>query len=285
MRFHWLPIAIACLPLISCGQSRTPATTSSYLPPSSNSLLSAPQFTNVASACSSDRVKSALSAPRMLSALQGVGSKKGEFETTEQFQSRVGAVAADALARNNLSADDVAITVNIPDFAIEYNADSKILKVGSKYTGLLSTSSIYNSSSTEKFTYYINAFEGYNDKAIGSYVGSNAFGVKKQIFKVKANSVGLIVPNLSSMGWPGGYGDQTVTLTGVSPDAAMGAKSNLAVLFVGALQAPYVETGVDNDSPTIQKPLETSTLQRAVRMIPRCTAIVNRKTGEVLRNL
>jgi hypothetical protein len=74
-------------------------------------------------------------------------------------------------------------------------------------------------------------------------------------------------------------------MTGIKPDVARVTKDNLAVMFVGPLQAPYIETGVDHDSPTIQKPLETTTLQQAVRMVPRCAALVNRRTGEILRNL
>jgi hypothetical protein len=295
VRFRWLPVVIACLPMISCGQTLRPVAASQYSPPSDHA--------QDPSACSSDRAKSALSVRKMLSILMGVGSQtKDEFETTEQFQARVDAMVRATLARNNLSPDNVAITINVPSIDVEYEADLQVLKVGVKlsylpapfdnthallhtrYINLLSFSSMANYKN-HIATDYIADNEEYSLGATGSYVGSNAFGLKKKVLETHASSIGLLVPNLGSSGWPQGDGDHRVTLPGITPDVARSAKDSFAVLFVGALQAPYVVTGESHISPTVRFPMEITTQQEVVRMTPRCAAMVNRKTGEVLRNL
>jgi hypothetical protein len=71
----------------------------------------------------------------------------------------------------------------------------------------------------------------------------------------------------------------------MSPEEERRAQGQLAVLAVGQLLPPYLVEARSSHVATWSAPVDRETNIRLLSMRPRCLALVNRTTGEVLADI
>lgn len=273
---RWFSAAVAVTGSLALAGCKQPAPVSSPGPaysPTTSAVPAVPPVPAPDSRCSPDRTASAVTVEQALRNVRAVPAK-GEFETTAAYQDRLRGLV-------NLP-EDLAIIVPIPEFIPKYDADRQRLTV-SYITGgrvLPADSNFGIGGANGSFNYIV--AQTSPSRTTGTYIGQNAFGRSATVVRTEVTVHGLSVPNVSTMGWPSGPGRSEITLN-LDPDAARVAKSNLAVLFVGAPRPPYLLTGMKVVTPTVQRPLHETTNVRALSMDPVCAVLVNRATREVIR--
>jgi hypothetical protein len=116
-----------------------------------------------------------------------------------------------------------------------------------------------------------------------TYVGTNAFGVKKDINKSEKTSYGVAFDKGASMDstpWP--TKDFLVTFS-IKPNEARNVKDNLNVVIIGSLIEPYFGTSVVEQKPTIDLPYDATTITNVITIKLECAAIVDKSSGKVLQ--
>ncbi|TWA90672.1 hypothetical protein FBY14_104176 [Azospirillum brasilense] len=221
----------------------------------------------------------AASVDNVLKSLRGVSAKKGEFETSEAFRSRMLPVIEKAKRSAGLSAnnDKLVFSFKVPEHSTQYDADAKILTIGSsvsQYIGLLSgawASGVGN---------YLIAAKSGGPKS--TYIASNSFGVKKEVVKVEYSNTGLALPGGSMSGWPSSF---TAVRERMQPEEARAAKGSLFVVFVGQIEEPFYLSGLNYVSPTISSPIEITTKAEAIKFNPECAVLYNKSSGTVIKDI
>jgi hypothetical protein len=193
--------------------------------------------------------------------LANVPNVKGEYETTVAFEGRV----ADAMKP---LAHQVVVEVPIQRKFITYNADKQIIDVQkyafsnstTKYDGVFG----YGSPFYDKVEYgseNIDVVFSDSESTIGSYIGTNAMGVKIRVTKVKriTKSIFERKAGFNENLFPAQikYDDPVVSWKNVPPDVAKKVKESARVAFVYVPKPPYFATGkFPWGDPTIQNPKE-----------------------------
>jgi hypothetical protein len=193
--------------------------------------------------------------------------KKSEFDTTEAFNKRAASylnkVAALAKAAGH---NDLVFDVAIPEDRLTYTADTKMMRVGEEYRGLLDTSNgkiLVKKISREN----------------GTYVGENAFGAKRQI--VRLQEVELVIAPAEAEAsylstWPNSFNPIPISMP---PEEARKAKGSLSVLFAANLRSPYYETAKRRFSPKIDAPYDVTTASEILHVNLSGAVVFNRATG------
>src|SRR5262249_35420302 len=121
-------------------------------------------------------------------ALRGGDFKKQDFETTEQFTARLKPKLA---AAGDLATKTGQQTLNfsLPLTNTSYDADNRIMKFGSEF------SSVAEGQAGNRNEFIISS----NYRPVGTYVGSNAFGVQKVITKIEGDQIRL---KIETEGYP-----------------------------------------------------------------------------------
>jgi hypothetical protein len=229
--------------------------------------------------CDPSRIGSSLSVQQVLDILQGIPNNKGEYETTEHYKERTTDAAKLAFSHaglGSLGADVAFLAPVTDDTTYQYNADTQTLDF---YLGILIMQ--HASSSTSSEINYV--FVSSKPKPTSVFSASNAFGVRTDVIKSEENVIGISFPGNSDLPWLRPYTKQSPIH--MTPDAARLAKQNLAVLFVGPLVAPFVESGLNYNSATMQLPIERNYQVRAIKIRPTCSALVNKTTGKIILRL
>lgn len=174
------------------------------------------------------------SAPALYQALAKPTSlKKGEFETSAQFESRrVEAWSKPYLGRISIQ-DAISVSVAPPgeesNVKLTFDADRSLMN--------LQLSKAY----TPRGCSFLLAS---NSKRTGSYVGSNAFGVKANVNKYDVTSFCI-----------GGLGDTNISFP-IPREKAAKVKSNLRALLIGTVAPPYTSVSEDYSAAKIDNPAE-----------------------------
>jgi hypothetical protein len=183
---------------------------------------------------------------------------KGEFETTAEFEERqdkwmarpiLGAVKPQSRIALSLS------TQTAPNqMKAAYDADGGLMtvEVSRSYCG--------DAVGVEIFS---------NLKDQGSYIGSNAFGVKKVIKRTSITRYCLDGVPLDPMQFA------------ISRDKASQEKARLKVLVVGRLREPYVKVVENYSSPTITSPYEVHSTSYVLILDVDEVWVFNGTTGQI----
>lgn len=215
----------------------------------------------------------------LLASLRPLARKRGEFETTADYEGKFAPalekIAAKARAMSDQ--DRVILAFPIKSSSLSYDADKKQLTIGStisRYIGLLPSK-------------WALGAEGYiptASKRVGAstYVGSNAFGVKKDVVKIATMDTGVLVPGKAISGWPTEFSAITRTMP---PNEAMAAKSNMYVIMAGRIQPPFVVSGEAYRGATISAPIESLTKVEALKFDPECAILFDASSKQALGNV
>ncbi|HMQ03802.1 MAG TPA: energy transducer TonB [Pyrinomonadaceae bacterium] len=162
--------------------------------------------------------------------------KKGEFETTEQYNLRS---SAPIKLTNDLTANDTFILMHPGRGLASYDADSQKMLVEIK-------------SSDSSRTRYPKFEVEQSEKPLGSYVGSNAYGGRTTVTKIARTTKSLIVQNFNVY-----QKDAKFTAEfGVLLKDAPTTKESLQVLYFLQLVGPYAADSFYTIEPTFSRPTE-----------------------------
>lgn len=229
-----------------------------------------------ANQCSADRIASALTVQQAL-ALVRPAAAKDQFESTEAYRARAITAARASFERQGRNIEDLAVIIPLPAPLSTYDADKQELQIGNVHLGVYRTS-IGVTANSRTFSYIPISETRAN---AGTYTGSNAFGARTEVVRRVGNDIGLIpIPEVFSNSWPTRYrGSLKFTM---SPDEARRTKPGLAILLIGSLDPPFVETGRYVRSATFRSPFEVNIQIRGLVMRHDCIAFVDRLNNRVL---
>jgi hypothetical protein len=185
--------------------------------------------------------------------------KKGEFESTKQFESRQSEFVKKPFLGEISPATKISISLDPPqnehDFALAYDADTSQMKLRLAEKG---------------FPIGCTLSLGRTSRQTGSYVGSNAFGVKARVTKHEVTYFCL-----------GGNIGHEVAFP-VDPEKARKVKPNLRVLLIGSLAAPYRSESSDYSEATISDPVEVSYSAYILHLDVEQVWVYDWMTGEIV---
>jgi hypothetical protein len=211
---------------------------------------------------------------RLIDRLILAGGLKGkeEFETTEQYDARRGAGKASAARQGTLV---FVLPPDTPDLIYSADAQEMEIKLMARRTFLF----FDGGGSTSGSTFAI------RNTLISksSYIGTNAFGVKRSIESTVSKDLGVfIVPR------------SPVTLNELSSDAAFTfsmdteearvSKRFLRVALVGKLDESRVYSSEDGHSPTVEEPWQSITKGLFIPFLLEEVRVLDSRTGEVVTN-
>jgi hypothetical protein len=199
--------------------------------------------------------------------LKTINTKKGEFETTEAYESRLQPPNI-ALPGSLKGGDLLAFVVPIPDIYASYNADRGEMKVSRS----LSQDQNYDAPSHKSLSFIVS--ERQLDKS--SYVGSNAFGhkvrVERTVFSICAvtweTSKYIVYPKIEAA-------------IRMPPEEAKDAKPGLSFLIIGKLAAPFISGYRYGSEPKIDFPYEVIKNGDALSLDLQGIWVLDRRTGKV----
>jgi hypothetical protein len=205
--------------------------------------------------------------------LSGGLTKKGEFETSERFEARRAALLKSNSRRYSFLKE-------ADDSEFSYDADSATLHMALTPVGR----TIQGNSATATFTI--------TTTIIGrsSYVGTNAFGVKKTIISTRFSQYEVAMSDDSGYDFPekkiGDYGtgefeslERTVAMTA---SRAKALKPYLRFAFYGKLADSQVFLDSESTTATISSPYEHNTQREIVLFNIEAIKVVDSRTGAVV---
>jgi hypothetical protein len=211
---------------------------------------------------------------------------KSEYETTAEYQKRVTDLTKIALS--DKSAASVLAFVYRPEriefsrfLTAKYDADAQNLQIT-----IIAASDRYvaNAQRLEFTEIMTTPAKNAQLKSLGTYEGSNAYGLKRTIEKslLKYYSVGIT--NFKSIQEPGKskYDFGLTSTLSAAPAKAKEIKENLAILYVGKLVAPFSALIGDSLKPTVDKPRDVAIGNYILTMNLSEIWLYNAATGEIL---
>jgi hypothetical protein len=191
--------------------------------------------------------------------------KKGEFESSDEFRKRFSARLGQI--EKQAGGNELYFSIPLERDKFKYDADSGLMKIGDDYLGIFWSMSNGLPVSVSRHS-------------TGTYIGTNSFGVKKEIVKVDEVRLEANVPGGEFSSWPSSFKSFEIPL---SKQEAKNALGNLAILFVGRLKPPYYDSGTTHFTPKIDAPYDITTSRETIYFDVDCAALYYRSNGKVLR--
>lgn len=209
---------------------------------------------------------------------------KGEYETSSAFDARV------ANAMNKLTLP-VIVEIPLDKKHITYNADDKSLNIEryafanliTSYGGVFGYGTKFYGEVKYGSSDNIDIVWPSTEKKLGSYIGTNAMGVKVRVTKVKRHTMAIFECK-------GSFGDSLflqkgsplMTIQDITPDAAKSLKATVRGAIMYIPKQPYYAKGKYLwDDPTIDSPMDIDeTMEVAIGDI-QCAMLLD-STGKVL---
>lgn len=194
--------------------------------------------------------------------------KQGEYETTPAWETRIAKLNAQPLTGTVRATSILAFKLRQTETS--YSADSEALTITAK-----TADQIYDSMNKQGLSSFDSFLWGYSNQKSGSYIGANAFGVKRRVRVEKEMNYYLIFKS-------GIIGEaKMLTIQEVKPEKARAIRPHLRVLLVGVLTDPYIGGDKDETAATIDDPVKTSTFNFYAYFKPMAFWFYNFETGEV----
>lgn len=192
---------------------------------------------------------------------------KSEFETQQEYAARTAAVRLPGIDGDGMVM--AMLPTNSAQLRKRYMAEDKTLfleltlEKSSKFAGP--------------------AYLIIGDKTLSSrqYIGTNAFGVKKQIRAQEIESHGFAVTKTNA-----GYSDMARTIifsVEMAPAEARAALPNIAIVAIGKPASPLVTLDVSYSSPTIDDPYDITRRFKMLELVGAQLWVVNKASGAVLQ--
>jgi hypothetical protein len=202
------------------------------------------------------------------------GGKKGkdEFETTEQYDARRNEGKAVTAKLRTL------VFVLPPDtFDLTYSADAQEMRI--KLTARDKFLSFDGGGSMSGNTFIVQSTQ----ISKSSYVGTNAFGVKKLIESVVFRNYGVFVAQGSTVTLNERSNSASFTFS-MDIEEARVSKRFLRVALVGKLAEWRVYSIEDGHSPTVEEPWDSFTTGLYIPFLLEEVRVLDSRTGQVVSN-
>ena len=197
-------------------------------------------------------------------------NSKSEFETTEQFESRIAAIAPQKqfIFVNDPATDAHSVDEHSDAGVFLYNAD------------------VQSFSRTIKMFYFQGEFALRSiTTPAGQYVGTNAFGVRIVVNRFDRTVYALEVEERSSFFERGGDYDTSSFIHLVAPvprEAAVSAKSHLRIAFLCRLAEMEIRHEDQVSSATVDNPTEVHWHERKIPVSLNKIIVFDDRTGNIL---
>lgn len=217
----------------------------------------------------------------LIESIKKLKLKKDDFETTEQFQSRLAAFRLPG----NLPLDaTIAIkykTENISPFCDnKYNADAREITFSCESGPTNIFSDPINGRPLSPWTIGVP-----NARDTGSYIAKTTWGATIKVTKRVAYGRGLAIDNLiaSIPATAANYPRKIkLTLTDISSERARKLIRNIGVVFIADIRSPYFVEYSREDSPSLSDPMEFKGQYDYLFVHVRQMWLVDVKSGEIL---
>lgn len=195
--------------------------------------------------------------------------KKSEFETTEQYMSRL-KTASESVTEKNFT-----FVFRPRPSEVEYDADKNKMTISIKNYDFDDNYEDFILKDTRKIT--------------GSYVSTNGFGAKVRVTKINQNLIRL-QNNAEEKYKDSGFGGLELGMMHyvyvlTQPDTAKNIKSNLAVAYTAAPVPHYYELETQNYGPSYKDPREVALKKQTLYVEFKKISIFNYLTGEIYGEL
>jgi hypothetical protein len=201
---------------------------------------------------------------------------KSEFETEAAYESRLDGIANTPIAGGILPNGTFAFLLS--KLEKTYDAEQQVLRVTLPIGG---TSSIVTDEN-------ITAQWMQRSAKQGEFIGSNAFGVKRRITRKAYLDTNLTGKRPEWLDWETEQMDEfsePKALLPMSPDAARLSKVHVGMLFIGAIQPPFISADEQHETATIDSPEESTTYIHNLNLALQQIWLYDVQSGQVLAKL
>jgi len=207
---------------------------------------------------------------------------RSEFETTEQFNARVAAATSQ-------SAQSLIIAKAVEDYShFAYDADRQKLIIKSY---------AFDNKNFDAWRIFfladvkepvastlgnIDVYIGETDKTVGSYIGTNAFGVSMRVRKIQRSTYAIFqrsAPGINDSIFVDQDRKGVIGEIAMAPDVARTLKPKLKIAFVVKPKAPFiVRANYSGDAPTIDDPEEIDVTATMLIADIQCGLVLDHKS-------
>jgi TonB family protein len=199
--------------------------------------------------------------------------RKGQFETTPEYESRVEKIIASLPAINS------RLTFLLRDAKITYDADGSSFKIATETEYPYPDTTYVDGSWSGPYGGFSSLYLVWNSRIVGSAVGRNAFGVRKR-YKITAyTSLHLVVPTESITRLTRGL------RLPATPASARVMYPDIRLALTGRLIPPYGGEGNKVEDATISEPEEAHYYKFHLYFEPEVAIVYDIRTGEVYGSL
>jgi len=227
----------------------------------------------------------------LFAALSAKLAGKGEFETTEAYNSRIAEVLTQPITGQLTPQSSMALVVDLtpggeyPD--LKYDADTQLLQV-KEYMGEVP----YDLGDYDVRTKQRVISTGRETrKVLDVYEASNGYGAKADVVKTESQTYDLIMLNPKQFGFKRSETDYLGDRQHIEFDLTMDVptaqkvKPNLDLLIIFQIAPPYVGKAKRYFTPKINSPFDTTIHQHYVYVNVSEIWLYDSKTGEVYQKL
>ena len=200
--------------------------------------------------------------------------QKSEFETQGTFAERIERFSTTPISNGIRPQDNFAFVIT-PDTS--YDAEKELLTVR-----LSSDDDVYLAGQSVSCNW------AESTKAGTSYVGSNAFGVKKLIRRVNKTRYNVVFDRPYWLDTAYKHTENYTSTGGLFIEQKPGIDAlllsrTIRVVLIGPLDVPFVSHSVGGDDPTMTKPIDLTIFEHNIHMSLAAVWLVNIVTGEIIQ--
>jgi hypothetical protein len=193
---------------------------------------------------------------------------KREYETSDAWASRVQKLKGQPLISSTTMLSQFAFQAY--DVDAFYDADTKIISV------TVSPGGAFHDEMNGVLSLSGNSMLGWKNTAqSGSFVGSNAFGVKRRV-RAETEQFYFMAFQDTRIGLA-----DTFNIENVGGEQAKLIKPQIRVLVIGTLQEPYAGLSASQNKATLDDPVQTTSYEFYLYFKPEAIWFYNLKSGEV----
>lgn len=202
-------------------------------------------------------------------ALSKKATKKGEFETTDEYISRL-----KKITESNRMEKDIVFVFRPRKPELEYDADKRLLTISIKNYDYDDNYENFILKDTRRIT--------------GSYVSTNGFGAKVRVTKIDQNLIRL-QHNAEEKFKDTGKSSFELGMDNIyvliSPETAKKILSNIAVAYTASPVPHYYESEIQNFGPSFKDPRDVSLKKQTLYVEFKKITIFNYLSGEIYGEL
>ena len=201
--------------------------------------------------------------------------QKSEFETTEQYKSRIAAIHR-TLPWGMERGSDLAFVFDPDNVTFLYDADTAKFRVGSYIRSERNSHNVDDTLLSPEWTTH---------STHRNYTAHNSFGASVDVTETDVTGYGLSIDRAKWPGWHDGWVEpkQSLLSFSVPLDKAADLKPRLRLAVIGNIdQSRPWAVYRDYKEPTMDSPVDGATVFNYLRLVPKQLLVYDYETGDVL---